>query len=428
MGKKNKGEVMELRSGRIPIWGILLLAGATAGAQSSSKSFPMSVNTSVSGESAAAAPASGMVTRSGNSKVTLRIINSCFPTNLRSVANPVDPNAQIDATVKVHIGSQDYEFKASYIGETVARGGGVISGDAAAVGLPGATVNGAPISAGTNGSVVVFNSAIPSSMTVAPDGTVTEADKGSVYLISTSFNQTILTCSGGPVYGTLGYSSRMPTYPCGQFMGKAGPMTASIGGLSVSADKSVLELNVSFPGQTGFCGGYWSPLMVFFDDARPQFTNVSTFPLSPTGRTTWPEANSPGWFVAIDDGTGTITKKDQLFGDTEKFKNGFEALKALDSNHDGVIDKRDKDFKKLVLWRDVDGDGVSQKREVVKLSSKIVKISLDYDMMGITDLSARAQARERSKFWFKDGKGKMKVGSIVDVWFAPAPPQQLTQK
>lgn len=408
------------------------LSGALAFAQA--KNYPMSVNTAVSGESATGAPASGLVTRAGSRTIQLKINNSCFPTNLRGVANPISPSSKIKAELVVNIGGSDYSFIATYFGELVTKGG-MTNGDVASAGMPAGTfqVNqGTTAVSGTTaaiyGNSVVFNSGIPATMSIDSNGSVNVSAPGEVYLKSYRFTQEVTDCNATPVYGSYGYSSYMPTYACGKFMAQSGDVTASVGGLSVSSDKTNLELNVSFPGQTGFCGGYWSPLMVFFDDARPTFANSSDFPLNPAGKTTWPEANSPGWFVALDDGTGTITKKEQLFGDTADSKNGFEALRALDTNKDGVIDKRDKDFDKLVLWRDVDGDGVSQKTEVVKLSSKITKISLKYNSDTVRPIGSYAQERQRSKFWYKNAKGKVKQGDIIDIWLAPAPPTKVTQK
>lgn len=399
---------------------VLTLVGGESWSQSTGviRSLPMSVNTATSGESAASAPASGMVTRSGNSTVTFKLINNCFPTNLRGVTNPLAPNSTIAATIKLKIGSREYTLQAIYPGLLVTQQG-----------LTGGSTQANPtvssIPAGATGAIygntVIINTPFPSTVSIDSTGVITDSDKGDVYLESANFYETVLDCSNqGPVYGSLGWSSQLPTYACGEFMGKTGDVTATVGGLSVSSDKSNIELNVSFPGQTGFCGGYWSPLMVFFDDARPKFTNISEFPLNPFGKTYWPEKNAPGYFVAIDrDGSGKIDKKNELFGDNGSVKNGFEVLKEFDSNHDGVIDSRDRDFDKLVLWQDKNGDGISQPEEIVKLSSKVQKISLNYKNDKIIPLGTFAEARQYSTFWYKNAKGKVKKGSIVDVWLGP---------
>lgn len=202
-------------------------------------------------------------------------------------------------------------------------------------------------------------------------------------------------------------------------VGHDGPLI-STGGITPSSDRSHVEINADFAGEPGYCGGYWSPLMVFFDDKRPKFTGKSFFKLSseqkPTQPIFWPEPNAPGSFVAIDSkGDGNLT----LFGNQEAgIANGFEALKHFDSNLDLVLDKRDKEFSKLLLWSDKNGDGVAQGSEVIPLVSKIESISLKYDSTLSNGFGLRAQAKERSYFIFSEGR-KRKKGAIVDIWLAP---------
>jgi hypothetical protein len=278
------------------------------------------------------------------------------------------------------------------------------------------------------GNVVQFVTKIPTDFAVDSTGSVTSA-KASVSVSGSRFTQVVGDCkTTGPIYGDYGWSKQIPTYKCGAFMGKNGDITANVKAVNVAGDRSVVEIFVDFPGETGFCGGYWSPLMVFFDKARPEFSNVSEFPLNPGGKVAWPEHNSPGYFLAMDrDGTGKIEKKEELFGDGGGFRNGFEALKALDSNHDGVIDAKDKDFKKLVLWNDKNGDGISQKSELVRVSAKLQKISLKYETT-YQGIGKYAEVREKAKFWFKDGKGRTKEGDILDIWLAPRDNPTLAQQ
>ena len=49
-------------------------------------------------------------------------------------------------------------------------------------------------------------------------------------------------------------------------------------------------------------------------------------------------------------------------------KNGFESLKEFDSNNDGIIDEKDKEFTNLLLWQDK--NGISETDELIKLSDK----------------------------------------------------------
>ncbi|UOF01819.1 EF-hand domain-containing protein [Bdellovibrio reynosensis] len=401
---------------------LVALVALSEGAQAGDKDFPMAVSSATSGESVISAPASGLVTRTGKDNTIIKINNSCFGTNLRGVGNPLAPRATITANLNMVIGGKEYEIMVKYPSQLVTPMGMVapkiqpMSSSNYKIGKDGGG------SAAIFGNTVLLNTPIPAGVTVDSSGKITISDKGSIYLKSYSFEQEVDDCNDKkPVYGSYGYSSEIPTVACGDYMGKSGPVSASFGGISVASDKTSIEVNVAFPGQTGFCGGYWSPLMVFFDDSRPRFDNSSDFPLNPMNKTMWPEANAPGWFVAYDrDKSGLIDKKEELFGDTVSTENGFEVLKKLDSNKDGFIDKKDKTFKKLVLWNDKNGDGISQKEEMLKLAEKVMKISLDYEKGVITPMGHYAEARERSKFWYKDN-GKVKTGDIVDIWLSPAP-------
>ena len=70
-----------------------------------------------------------------------------------------------------------------------------------------------------------------------------------------------------------------------------------------------------FWGDTSQCIGFYSPIMLFFDAKRPKFSGKSSF-LKALAKvdTYWPEANSPGYFLAVDSqGDGSIKNLDQLF-------------------------------------------------------------------------------------------------------------------
>lgn len=383
------------------------------------QNYPMSVNTSSLGESAISAPASGLVTRAENETVTVKIHNSCFPTNLRGVPNPLAPNSVLRASFDLAIGGTVYNMWVEYPASLVTAAGMTGTGIKA---MAASTYSNATVSsAAIYGNTVILKTPFKTGVSVDSAGKITMPANTTVSMANGGFSQNVKDCTTGPVYGTYGYSSYIPTYGCGEYMGKTGKLTASVGGISVSTDTSNIEINVSYPGQTGFCGGFWSPLMVFEDAQRPNFDNSSKFPLNPGGETMWPQANHAGWFVAYDrDGNGLIDQKNELFGEQgEKIANGFEALKDLDSNKDGMIDSRDKEFKKLVLWQDKNGDGISQPEELTPLSSKITKISLKYKKDEVRLLGKNAEERERSVYWYKDASGKLKKGDIIDIWIAP---------
>ncbi|WP_413578455.1 EF-hand domain-containing protein [Bdellovibrio sp. HCB290] len=385
-----------------------------------SKDVPMAVNSVSAGESVVGAPASGTVTRSGKDTMTIRLINSCFPTNLRAVTNPLAKSSLITADINLLIGTKTYNIGAEYPAVVVTKEGSGTVGNGQIANISSSKVKMTPAggTAAIYGNIVEFKTKIPTDVSVDDSGKIT-VSKATVALGAMKFEQEVIDCNTGPVYGDYGWSSKMPTYGCGDFMGKDGDVTATIGGFNVSPDRSIAEIFISFPGETGFCGGYWSPLMVFFDDKLPVFENVSDFPLNPGGKVYWPNANSPGFFLAMDrDKNGRIDQKDELFGDNSTDVNGFESLRKLDTNKDGVINAKDKKFKHLVLWNDKNGDGISQTSEMTKASLKLTKISLKYEK-NFESRGKNAEIRERSKFWYTDAKGKTRTGNIYDIWFAP---------
>ena len=112
-------------------------------------------------------------------------------------------------------------------------------------------------------------------------------------------------------------------------------------------------------------------------------------------------------------------KKAELFGEEKgKFKNGFEALAIHDKNKDGQIDSRDPVFGELLLWKDKNGNALSEKGELFKAKNKILSISLKYKKNEVTPMGKRADAKERSVFKYKKGKRTL-AGDIVDIWFQP---------
>lgn len=375
------------------------------------ESVPNTVNPSSGGESVTSAPSAGTVSRTGSSNIVVKIQNSCFATNLRSVSNPIAPDGLVTANLKLSAAGQAVDLAVVYPGEVVTNGGAQKPLSVNVKSGPSGTT------AAVYGNTIQVQLPVTFQSSVTADGTISKTSE-KVYVSSSSFSQEMVDCaSKGAVYGTWGYSTWQPTYQCGAYMGQSGPLSASISPAVVSADNTSVQINVAFPGQTGFCGGYFSPLMVFWDEERPLFNGITEFPLSPTGKTAWPEKGSPGAFLALDrDHSGKIDRKDELFGDSEDFKNGFEALRPLDSNKDGWISASDKKFKNLILWFDKNGDGVSQKSEMVKASDVIEKISLSYSKGHLRPIGLMAEEREQSIVILKKDHKKVQ---IVDVWLSP---------
>jgi len=97
-----------------------------------------------------------------------------------------------------------------------------------------------------------------------------------------------------------------------------------------------------------------------------------------------------GWVKGDDallvrdlDGNGLIGNGSELFGvdtlkqDGSKAKDGFDALRDLDSNGDGVFDAQDEHFSNVRIWQDLNQDGISQTNELKSLvESNIASINL----------------------------------------------------
>ncbi len=91
-----------------------------------------------------------------------------------------------------------------------------------------------------------------------------------------------------------------------------------------------------------------------------------------------------GFLVFDRNASGFIEKGSELFGvDTiksngEKATDGFDALRDLDSNADGVFDSQDVEFANVRVWQDLNQDGVSQANELKSLAEhNIIAINLD---------------------------------------------------
>jgi len=76
------------------------------------------------------------------------------------------------------------------------------------------------------------------------------------------------------------------------------------------------------------------------------------------------------WLVYDPTGQSKITSGLQLFGNVTFWvfwRNGYEALRALDDDGDGVL--TDDELRGLALWQDCDSNGISEPGEVIPLAS-----------------------------------------------------------
>ena len=96
-----------------------------------------------------------------------------------------------------------------------------------------------------------------------------------------------------------------------------------------------------------------------------------------------------GILVWDRNGNGTIDSGAEIFGDEmimsngQKAQNGFEALKAMNSDNNGdlntVFDARDGLYSAVRIWRDLNQDGISQANELQTLAAAgVASIGLSY--------------------------------------------------
>jgi tetratricopeptide (TPR) repeat protein len=101
------------------------------------------------------------------------------------------------------------------------------------------------------------------------------------------------------------------------------------------------------------------------------------FDLDGTGLRTyssWPDAGKAAWLVYDAKNRGDIRSGLQLFGDKTFWifwKDGYEALSALDDNADGRLEGAE--LNGLSLWEDLNHDGLSQPGEVKPLAHYGIK-------------------------------------------------------
>jgi hypothetical protein len=101
-----------------------------------------------------------------------------------------------------------------------------------------------------------------------------------------------------------------------------------------------------------------------------------------------------GFLVRDINGNGTIDSGRELFGvDTIKSNSalatdGFDALRDLDSNHDGYITSADAAFGELKIWQDANQDGISQSSELKTLAQ------LNITRIGVNGTTTGPQASQ----------------------------------
>lgn len=139
-------------------------------------------------------------------------------------------------------------------------------------------------------------------------------------------------------------------------------------------------------------------------------------------RTAW-VAPTDGLLVFDRNKDGKITNGRELFGHNtllhngKKASNGFEALKELDSNKDGKIDKEDQSYRLLQVWQDENYNGMVEKGELKTLSElNITAIDTNYKTTNHIDQYGNKHLFQATVTF---SNGKIAVAS--NIWFKTEP-------
>ena len=262
--------------------------------------------------------------------------------------------------------------------------------------------NGAEVAAST--STIGMNAPHSTSINVTDTGVVTVSIDGSVYVTTTISARATQNMNGW----MFGYGGRTG--------GNSGVAWIDDFGFS-AATKS-----------TG------SPLALDLNGDGVQTVALeqgTTFDLLATGtalRTGWLE-RSDG-LLAIDlNGNRSVDSGAELFGNGTdmlgggKASDGWAALAQYDLNLDGLIDSLDEVFANLLVWQDIDGNGVSSSYELKTLADlDIVSIRLQADGQATTQNGNVL----RDYSWFSTSDGT--EHQIVDAWFQISPALDVAER
>jgi hypothetical protein len=140
------------------------------------------------------------------------------------------------------------------------------------------------------------------------------------------------------------------------------------------------------------------------------------------------KAEKTGWVAAKDgllvrdlNGDGQINDGGELFGEGTvlangtKAKDGYVALRTVDSNLDGLIDANDSGFASLSVWVDANSNGVADSGELSSLS-KFNIASLSLDAVTSTERNNGNLIGLMGSYKTQDGA----THTMGDVWFSVA--------
>jgi hypothetical protein len=169
-----------------------------------------------------------------------------------------------------------------------------------------------------------------------------------------------------------------------------------------------------------------SPIVLDLNGNGVQTTTAAhgnAFDLNATGHGTqhgW-VSSTDGLLVIDRNHNGQIDNGTELFGTAtmvngHRAGNGFSAMNALDSNHDGKLDMHDAAWKDLRVWVDANGDGKVEAGEMKTLDQLHIA-SLDLHANAGTNVNNGNLLGLTSSFTTTDGAKH----DMADVWFTKDP-------
>lgn len=139
----------------------------------------------------------------------------------------------------------------------------------------------------------------------------------------------------------------------------------------------------------------------------------------------WTAQGADEAFLWLDrNGNGRVDDGSELFGTATMLlngmtaNNGFIPLAEFDDDADGTISASDRIWPRLLLWRDLNHDGISQVEEITPIDhGRIMAISLSYHWTGRHDRYGNV-FRYESQVFFQEEHGP-RVTPVYDIFFAP---------
>jgi hypothetical protein len=174
-----------------------------------------------------------------------------------------------------------------------------------------------------------------------------------------------------------------------------------------------------------------SPIVINFESGDYRLTGRNSpvlFDMPGNGHPVlmgWTAAGADEAFLWLDrNHNGKVTSGAELFGNFTPLQNGrlaingFEALAEYDANHDGIIDDRDPIWSRLMLWRDLNHNGLSEPSEISPLdASDVTAIDLHDHWTGRHDPWGNA-FRYESLISIRNRSGRaVRKQPVYDIFF-----------